>query len=275
LYLRLKDILLVIAAYVDETGHPDSPDKDTFGFGGFIGKVEDWAAFDKAWRATCPVEVFPFHMMDFAARIGAFASWNEKKRRSVLGALIEVIKKNRIVPIGTVVSLKGYRSLHHKTRKRIGNIYFFVLSHFFAQVALSIQAKGSECDRYTGFSGLPPLSIVFANSQYAGRVQDWWWGAKTNAKGPLSTLLSCVFVQSISVGTPHTVTQLQASDIWAYEIGHHFDHVLPNKKPLRWPYQQILSLPANDIAQPSFEFLPKELLKYGEAIAFGGTLFIG
>jgi hypothetical protein len=67
----------VITAYIDETGHPDDPNRTVFGLGGFIGDAVSWKKFDEGWSGACPDALLPFHMKDFAHRKMKFAGLDE------------------------------------------------------------------------------------------------------------------------------------------------------------------------------------------------------
>ena len=89
-------------------------------------------------------------------------------------------------------------------------------------------------------------------------------------------MLSSLFIESIAVESPKTITELQAADLWVYEVGRHFEYVLPKRKKSRWAFQQLCSLPGVEgVAEPSFEVLGRDLMARGNAVAFGDLTLMG
>lgn len=54
-----------------------------------------------------------------------------------------------------------------------------------------------------------------------------------------------LFMQAYVCDTPRDCTPLQAADLWAYELGHHFERIRPSGKDLRWPFHQFVKLGLN------------------------------
>jgi hypothetical protein len=53
------------------------------------------------------------------------------------------------------------------------------------------------------------------------------------------------FMESYVCGNPKDFLPLQAADLWAYELGHHFEIIRPAKKAHRWPFQQFVQMGLN------------------------------
>ena len=53
------------------------------------------------------------------------------------------------------------------------------------------------------------------------------------------------FMESYQLDTPQKCVRLQAADLWAYELGHHFDVIRLAKKKPRWPFQQFVEMGLN------------------------------
>ena len=230
LFLRADDRLLVIIAYADETGHPCDPDRHIFGFGGFIGRVANWESFAVAWQDICPPEFYPFHMTEFVRQTHR----NDERQRAVLGPLVGLIRGSQIVPISVFCHVPDFREADKPlTDKEGGELYQAILGHFFCQVGVSVLGA-QELDPPSGVPRLPSVSIVFAQRKFAGMVCNWWDEHRELGTGPLSTLVSGLMIRSVSVATPETVVPLQAADLWAWEVGHHYEKGKP-----RWTYDQI------------------------------------
>ena len=44
---------------------------------------------------------------------------------------------------------------------------------------------------------------------------------------------------------PQDCTPLQAADLWAYELGHHFERIRPEGKPARWAFKEFAKMGLN------------------------------
>jgi hypothetical protein len=252
----------VIAAYIDETGHPTQR-TGVFAFAGFMARVGDWKNFEHQWRSACPDDLFPFHMMNFVR-----TRLPETRRREILGGLISCITQNNLVPFATIVTLSEYHSLGVSDRKRVGNLYYVALAHLMSQVGVAVLGA---VDSSTGpFPSMPRVSVIFAKSEFSGRALDWWWESKTSGLGrPLAALVSGMLIEKIAVGRPEEEIPLQAADLWAYELGHHHRSIRPQKRAARWPFDQINQLPAVlGVAAPSHCALTNDLLLASEYAAF-------
>ncbi len=76
--------------------------------------------------------------------------------------------------------------------------------------------------------------MVYARQrEYTTKSMELWEAIKTyNLYG------HCM--SSFAPGDPKDYTPLEAADLWAYELGRHFEYILPNDKKWRWPFREIL-----------------------------------
>jgi hypothetical protein len=245
LFLSPNDRLLVIVAYLDESGDPCDLNRHVFGFGGFIGRVDDWTLFADKWIDACPSEFYPFHMKDFAHK----TKNDQKHQREIMESLIGVIQSSRIVPVSTICHVCDFRepgvSLTHSEG---GALYNGMLGHVFTQVSVAVISAQSGGHP---IPDVPHTSIVFAQRQFAGRAHDFWWKCREDGSGPLGFSLSGILLKSVSTATPDTVPPLQAADLWAWEVGHHYE-VMQRKGKMRKSYELLRALPKIDgLAVPS------------------------
>lgn len=253
LFMEPDDRLLVIAAYLDETGDPCALNRHIFGFGGFIARVEDWKLFAEKWKVACPSEFYPFHMRDFVHETVREA----ERQRKVMEALIGVIQSSRIVPVSAVCHVCDFREPGVAlTHAEGGELYDMMLGHLFAQVSVAV-IGAQVCDP---IPDAPHTSIVFAQRHFAGRAHDFWWKRREDGSGPLGFSLSGVLLKSVSTAAPDTVPPLQAADLLAWEVGHHYE-VMRDKGKTRKSYELLLALPKVDgVAVPSHNIVtPHEL----------------
>src|ERR1700689_4535633 len=100
-------------SFVDEAGHARDPRQRYMCLAGLLATETAWSAFEPEWQEACTAARLkkPFHMKDFAAQRKEFKGWPEEKRRRLLSQLISAIVRAGAIPIGSVVSLDGYRCL--------------------------------------------------------------------------------------------------------------------------------------------------------------------
>jgi hypothetical protein len=175
----------------------------------------------------------PFHMMDLTARRREFKGWPEGKRRELLGQLLAGILRAQAIPIGSVVSLDGYRALPAEDRVR------FKDPHFLAFQTLTYQiAAAAGISLYPG-----PATMVYAHhpehSDGLGNTGQLWEAVRKHNP------IIWQFMESYICSEQTDLPGLQAADLWAYELRHHFEVIRPAGRPPRWPFQQFVKLGLN------------------------------
>ncbi len=220
-------------SYADETGHFRDPNKHFVGIAGFLASAENWTHLEAEWRAICSEEDIeqPFHMTEFAHRTKQFKKdkWQvEKNRQKALGRLIEAIKHSEALPMGAVASVEDFNALSESQRERLGrDPYFVVFQEYTNQMALA-----NALVEYPPH----PVSMVYAKlNKYVGKAEELW-----NALRIFNPMCG-QFMNSFLADEPRTCSPLQAADIWAYELGHHFGRTLPLNKVWRWPFEAIVN----------------------------------
>lgn len=220
----------MLATYADETGHFHDPNKSFVGLAGFLGQSIKWDRFDAEWRQVCAEEGVerPFHMADFAACTEQFKSWkgDRVRRERLLGRLIETITNADAYPIGAIVSIEDFRSLTEQQKLALGSDPYYV----------AFQAVTHQMAFAGALMTWPPepISMVYARlKRYTSRAEEIWDAIKAyNIYGN--------WMSSFTPGDPTQYTPLEAADLWAYELGHHFEYIQPNARPWRWPLKEIV-----------------------------------
>ena len=219
-------------SYADETGHSKDPNKEVVGIGALLASLEKWAIFDAEWKRVLREHnvAEPFHMKDFSAFKSQFASadWSEHNRRRLLGELMSVIEAADVVPIGAVVFIKDFHSLSAAQQQQLVDPYFVAFQ--FVTYNLGMAAG------LLNFPPIPAKMIYARQSEYSGRARDLWRVFK--AANPLVGMS----MGSYEEGDPTHQSPLQAADLWAYELGRHFQYVLPQRKPWRWAMKKLVYL---------------------------------
>ena len=90
-----EKLMLMLTAYMDESGHSADPATHFAAMAGFVAPLEIMQVAGALWDKTIkkiPFELQgPFHMKDFAHFCGEFKGWSEKKRKALFGQLIQII----------------------------------------------------------------------------------------------------------------------------------------------------------------------------------------
>jgi len=171
-------------------------------------------------------------MMHFAARKRAFKGWTEDQRRNLLAKLVGAIKRANAIPIGSVVMLRGRG---RASRKRPEDL---------PRLALS---------------GLPRSDLPHRGGRkYDGPTWVWTWtgddGLCASPRAlsrlvqygkPLGSVAEiqrdgCHDDAVLRFRGSNDCTPLQAADLWAYELGHHFERIRPDERPARWAFREFV-----------------------------------
>ncbi len=221
----------MLVAYFDDTGRSEDELNLFVGMAAFLAAEKDWELFNARWQSICAkhgVEM-PFHMLEFAQFKGQFQNWRsdgDEKRKKLLSELVAAICGARPVVAGAVCSVNDFRSLSPDSQSALISPYNVVF-----------QATTHQLGFAAGLASYPPervRMIYAAGGQYKHAQELWNAIRRYNLYG--------YWMESISSGNPRTEIPLQAADIWAYELGHHFGYIIPKQKPFRWPFVQITNL---------------------------------
>lgn len=222
-------------SFVDEAGHTEDPNQHFLCLAGLLAKETAWRTLEMEWTEACSNAGLnqPFHMMHFAAQHGDFKDWPEQKRRELLGRLLKAIESAGGIPIGSVVSLDWYRSLSAAHQAKFRDPHFLAFQSLTRQIAA---AASIHLDH-------GPVTMVYADypehSHGLANTHDLW-----DAVRKYNPMVG-FFMESYVPGKPIDQPGLQAADLWAYELRHHFEVIRPAQKEPRWPFQQFVKLGLN------------------------------
>jgi hypothetical protein len=222
-------------AYVDESGHSKDPNRKFVSLAGLLARSAAWEKFEPEWKATCAEHGLtePFHMMHLAAFRGQFKGWDEEKRRALLARLFETIRKTEAIPIGSVVSVPDFNVLDERLKTAFRDPYFVA----FQPLTFNLAVAASFA--------FPPgrATMVYAHhpehSEGLANARDLWHAVRQG--NPIVS----VSMEAYQSDTPTNCVPLQAADLWAYELGHHFEVIRPAKKEARWPFQRFVEMGLN------------------------------
>lgn len=223
-------------SFVDESGHSQDPNRNCLCLAGLLASEDAWKTFDAEWRAACAAEGLtePFHMMHFSARKRQFQGWTEEQRRRLLGKLVAAIRNAGAVPIGSVVMMRGDDALPERVQKHYRDSHFIA----FQPLTYHIAVAANMMD----LAGLGPgtVTMVYAHhpehSNGLANTQKLWDAIRQRNQ------IVALVMQSYVSETPSDCTPLQAADLWAYELGHHFERIRPLGRPPRWAFREFVKM---------------------------------
>src|SRR6266853_3742409 len=222
-------------SFVDESGHGKDPNQRHLCLAGLLATEDAWNNFDVEWRTKCAAAALakPFHMNDFAARRGDFAGWREEQRQKFLSELISTIRHAQAIPIGSVVSIEGFNALPPHVSRGLRDPHFLAFQSLTYHIAV---AAGIHIEP-------GPVTMVYAHhpehSGGLGNTAQLWKAVREH--NPWVAM----FMESYLSGQQAEYPGLQAADLWAYELRHHFDVIRPGGHKPRWPFIQLVGLGLN------------------------------
>lgn len=100
----------MLTAYFDDSGTHDA--SAALVMAGWIGDEEQWAKFDKEWRALLDKEGLTwFHMTECEAADGEFDMWPRPRRDALIHDLRQVILNNNLHGLGVVIARNDWNRL--------------------------------------------------------------------------------------------------------------------------------------------------------------------
>lgn len=235
--------MAVVTSYMDETGHSDDPNFRFAEMAGFVAPADLWEKFGKTWQEI--LDLFrlkePFHMKDFAHSAGQFKDWKNKetKRQILFKALVKLILKIDAVPIGAIVSLDDFETLSERQRKALIDPYYLAFQTCTKGAAIVAASRPPEkavmVYSYNQEFGATKPREVYGVDQ-AGRAEQLWHAMKDSTDFGR-------WMGAYSSGYPSEIVQLQAADLFAYELAKEFQNLISRPKDkMRWGLRQILPL---------------------------------
>jgi len=222
-------------AYVDEAGHSKDPRRKSLSLAGLLAQSTAWERSKLEWSAACAEHKLaePFHMADFAGFRGQFKGWTEATRRTLLKKLLNTTRNTKVVPIGSVVSVTDFNALEQRIKSRIRDPYFQAFQHLTYNLAVASYMTDPPGRVTMVYAHHPEHSEGLANSR------DLWQALRKG--NPIVSFA----MEAYESNTPQNCNPLQAADLWAYELGHHFEVIRPTKRQPRWPFQQFVEMGLN------------------------------
>lgn len=244
--------LLMLTAYLDETGHSKDERQRFNGMAGLLAPSAKWERLEVKWKRTLREFRLPhFHTKDFANRRREYEGWSEDRRQKLYGRLLTHIEAAHPFPIGSILAMSDYNSLTNHQRSLFGDPYHIG----FLSTLSQLTAIAGEMRLEPGTKIAPVFSdhVEFRHAALRGyellcrhrEVKQW--------------------IDSPVFRDMRDLVPLQAADIVAYELYKEFERTLfrPNA-PQRYGYQVICRMPQR-LGQilPSFAFHNRSSLNVG------------
>jgi hypothetical protein len=246
-----KKLMLLLTAYMDESGHSADPNTNFAAMAGFVAPFEIFRVAGEIWDKTIKKSPFelkgPFHMKDFAHFEGEFKGWSEDKRKALFRQLIQVITLSELHPVGAVVSIEDFNSLSECQRTSFRDPYY---------MTFQICTRGAALEAL--FHEPEKVAMVYAYNQERGttKPQDTYSVDQAGGAEQLWHAMKDMtdygrWMGTYSSSTPAEVIQLQMADLFVYELTKDFENLKRRPDdPMRWGLRQILTL-----ADPEFSMI--------------------
>jgi Protein of unknown function (DUF3800) len=227
--------LATLAVYGDESGSAR-----VFVLSVYIAQVERWATLETDWKTILEKagmrdgegKLLPFHMADFESRIKPFDTWEDDKRKNVLGALIETIHAADAYGFSVALPMVQYQKLNINSHLPMDHKLHRVMQYMICFYSLHVPLmKLAETLR------LPePIPVVMdRNNVTAGMVQSVMDQFYENDQ-EISKFIDTPVFRDKSIFIP-----IQAADILAYESMKHRDNqILSSGRRVRTSYDLLL-----------------------------------
>ena len=235
--------MLRLTSYMDETGHSDDSSFRFAGMAGLVAPLEAWERLGKTWQEVLAIFGLkePFHMKDFAHSSGQFEEWKgrEAKRRLLFKILVKLVVRTGAIPIGAIVALDDFNTLSDRQQKTFLDPYYLAFQTCTRGAALVAAGYPSErvamVYSYNKEFGATQSHGIHSANQ-AGRAERLWHAMKRSTDFGQ-------WMGSYASGSPKEIVQLQAADLFAYELAKEFQNLIVRPTDnMRWGLRQILPL---------------------------------
>jgi Protein of unknown function (DUF3800) len=239
--------MLYLTSYFDESGDADDPTRHFVGMAGFVAPADSWKNVESEWKAVVNSQEFAlkeyFHMKDFAQGFGQFIGWEKPRKHALHKALVKILVRAELVPIGTIVHLEAFNSLTESQRISFKSPY---------------ATCAQDCIHSAAIKGFLPwpekVAMVFARQEHHGAV-DARGEDDLERAGNIENLFYAMkkilpigqWMGAYGSATPQESIPLQAADMLAWELTKEFETILQNPppRPMRISLRELLRAGGN------------------------------
>jgi hypothetical protein len=253
--------MVMLSAYMDETGHSRDEKQRFNGMAGLMAPAKRWRRMERKWKRTLQRFRVPyFHMKDFANFHGHYKGWSETKRRDLYRCLLAHIEGTRPFPVGSILKMEDYRAFVAERGEAIfDDPYHIGFGSVIVYLSTTMNAIRPAGER---------VALVFSD-----QVEF-----RNSAMRDYGLLVDVTEDDDLAVISNRTewpifrdmkeLVQLQAADIVAYELYKEFERQedRPHVEP-RHGYKELCRMSLRlGLDAPMFAFHTKE------SIAGGGEM---
>lgn len=220
----------MLKAFLDDTGKLDTA---VVGIAGFAAPVERWKEFEAPWRGVLSrFGLSWFHAVDCAHSNDEFEGWDEKRRRALSQALMDVISNVKPTLIGAAMLSSDFKALPPHIQTGMGEDPFF---HCLQTCLHGARIEAKYADR----PDERIATLVDDIPEFAGRAYKLWHSMRA--------LPGNEYLFSFNVALVRETVPLQAADWLAYEMNLESKRLLgiddASKRPrMRWPMERFLEM---------------------------------
>ncbi len=195
-------------------------------------------------------------MSEFAHSTGQFARIkdNEPERRLLFGKLLGAIKRTRSTPVGAIVSIDAFNTLTQSQKVSFVNPFYVAFQICTRYAALKADSNERVDMVYSHNAEFGIANDTTSSESEHGTGKRLWSAMKNDPRYEK-------YLSRYSAASPKDFPELQAADLFAYELLHEFENRLarPNDT-MRHGLREILSMQA--IPVPRIDLLDRKELLY-------------
>jgi hypothetical protein len=220
--------MLMLKAYMDETGHSQDQRSRFNGMAGLITKEENWLVYEREWGKILKHFKIPYiHMTE---SMEMFAGWSDAKVKDLSRCVWEIIIGIEALPLGSIVPMDDYRAIETQLKPYVLDPYYLTMQDCM-HLAL-VFVTGGPFD-----SGVNPrVAIVFSDqAEFRYEGMQMFEAAIKYSKDLKKDLVDAPAFRDMKLLTP-----LQAADVVAYEIYKEYDRIYYQRnRPPRYGYERL------------------------------------
>ena len=244
--------MLMLSAYLDETGHSSDEAQRFNGMAGLMGSTKRLRRMERKWNRTLSRFQLPyFHMKDFASFRGPYEGWSEQKRQDLYRDLLAHVTGARAFLVGSILSMADFRSLTPKQQVEFVDPYhigFMLVTGYIAAAADAIQPPDEK------------VALVFSDQVEFRNEALRIYEAAANRMEIIKQRTDWPIFRDMK-----KFVALQAADIVAYELYKEYERQLDRPdKPERHGYKAFREMSRQiGLLEPMFAFQTKASLNIG------------
>lgn len=232
--------MAMFTAYFDASGHPNDPKGGTMFVSGFVASATGWLKFEREWLALLDEYGIanPFHMTEFIACSGQFATWkgNESRQSEFYGRALKAIQRRTNKAFSQGIILNDFRRLvdSYEIPEAYASASVLSAPIAYCGVGVLVQlARWAARAKQRGLQG--PVEVVFDRGD--------------KHRGLLAAAVRELFNIELAFKDKSEAVPIQAADILAWEharmCGAVMDKDVKKLRMSSWPDVQRL-FPGSD-----------------------------